>query len=124
MKIKMDFVTNSSSSCFTVAISPKDLRKFRSFINKLYKDPQKMDSVYIETVLKSEDELKAFTNDEPLDWISKAMGPKFVRIEEENYITCKKALDEGNIVTISWIDYNLTRKFQDRWKDNILIHDN
>ena len=124
MKIKMDFVTNSSSACFIVGIPPKDLRKFRSSIHKLYKDPDRNDSVYIQTILKSVDDLNEYANGEPLDWVREATGPRFIQMKEYNYRDCKEAIDEGHIITIAWIDYNLTEKFQEKWQDYIISVDN
>jgi hypothetical protein len=90
MKIKIDFVTNSSSVCFIFEsrypIMRKDIRwKFwrwehlRSF--------------------KTKKQLIAFTQNHACDWINLVRGPSiFYNINETEYNKCLEIINQGKIV--------------------------
>ena len=120
MKIKTDFITNSSSSCYIVGVFPEDIPDFKRYIKKLEQHPERNDSVYITTILKSIRELKSYTNDEPLDWVSEAMAPKFINLQPRVYMECSECIEAGQNIVISWIDYNLEKEFAEKWNDNIM----
>lgn len=120
MKIKTDYVTNSSSSSFIVGlVNNRDIQDLRNFVKKLNKDPMASnEGVSISALFKDINELNDYTNDGPYDWASKPRGLQFRNLCEETYEICKRYIEtHGNSAIVS-IDYNVFDKFQDEYAEN------
>ena len=87
MKLKLDFVTNSSSTAFILADFGKKYKTiehiFRDILHRTFKEIIKNDSLYKECVLDIEDlrffgnleEFQIYNNEgKKLDWVQKATG--------------------------------------------------
>lgn len=90
MKIKIDFVTNSSSVNFII-LSPKLISEHLltdisgSVIEK-YK------------CFTSIEELIAYTQKDKCDWVSRIRGPhRFYGLSEQDYTACKDIIAKGRI---------------------------
>ena len=112
MKIKTDFVTNSSSTSFIIEapynVTPEDLsikigsyEKFESFND-----------------IK---ELISYCQNEPCDWIDLARGMprKFRRLWDDNFNICKKVIEEGRWAAYVKLDRNDYDKIKD-FRQNII----
>ena len=121
MKIKLDFVTNSSSACYLLSIPENSLPELLNYISELNQEPEASNegvrTYFSATTLK---ELQEYTHDGPFDWASKPGGLQFNNLSENNYITCKEILDSGGTVIEVWVDYGACETFDRDWKDNIV----
>ena len=121
MKIKADFITNSSSACFFVAVPKDTLQEFKNYISDLDNDPDACnEGVRYYWEGNSLKELQRYTNDGPLDWASLPGGPQFINVSEKLYNKCKKQIDNGNTVIEVTVDYNVCEKFVGCWEYNII----
>lgn len=121
MKVKLDFVTNSSSSCFLMSIPKDEFEDLESSIRRMNNDPDAYNEgvrfyMHCETLT----ELQEYTNDGPLDWASIPGGPQFWNLNEDSYNLAKKVLNEGNIVVEVAVDHNMCERFYDVWRNSIL----
>ena len=96
MKIKTDFITNSSSCCFIIqtpnVLGDSDIfeKGFHGRFNQFHS-------------CGTIEELIAHTDDEPCDWVKKITGPRrFWGVIKERYEIAKKVIENGECV--SFID--------------------
>lgn len=123
MRIKQDFVTNSSSACFLVAIHKTEQEKFEKFLVKLNSDPMSSnEGVGYTEKWKNLKELQDFVNGHPYDWASYPRGLDFKNMEEEHYNTCKEcfeAIPEDVIYEVR-VDYNACDSFLSKYDKCII----
>ena len=98
MKVKLDFVTNSSSCCYLIA---SDVRLFKKDLLKMgIRDS----SINHFKCIGDKEKLISFTEGlgQKCDWVKKATGPKqFWGMRKEWYEKAKDIIEDGGyIVTI------------------------
>ena len=121
MKIRLDHVTNSSSSGFIVSLAKAEVDDFRDYIHELAKhEDAQNEGVRIYLLTDSKEELDEYCNEGPIDWAQKPTGPHFNRMMKEHYEMCLEIVQNGGTAVDVWIDHNVAEQFADDYKDNIL----
>ena len=121
MKIKLDFITNSSSSCFIIGIENQVQLDLKDFVKELDRHPDAgNEGVRIYETFRTIRRLNSYTNGGPLDWVQKARGPEFRELGESTYTACKEVLQKNKIAVYMAVDYNVVEQFLAEWDDLIL----
>jgi hypothetical protein len=121
MKIKTDFVTNSSSTSFILSIRPKAITDFIEYCTTLHKTEEATNEGVYHTIIDGDiKDLKEYTSGREEDWASKPRGVSFNNLTEEEYNICKTIIEEGHAVALASVDYNVVRQFCDNWDEYIV----
>lgn len=123
MKTKIDFVTNSSSTGYIVAMKSKEQKEFEDYVHRLDgSDEATNEGVRCYFISGSYKELQEYANGGPLDWVEQACGPRFERMGKKRYEICKKIIDEDKVAAEVWVDYNACETFENHFEDLNDLH--
>lgn len=126
MKVKSDFVTNSSSTCYVLALDEEDIPKLEELLDQVRKDAEYInEGVGIDNIFRNMKELKEYTNGGPIDWITKARGEtfRFWDLDPSYYVFLAKIIiKDKKIATLARIDYgaDYNLSIDPDWKDKIV----
>jgi hypothetical protein len=121
MKVKIDFVTNSSSSCFLLSICRDQIDELNNYVSHLDRHAEPYNNgVKIQMICETMNDLNSYTNDGPLDWASIPGGPQFINLNEDTYQISKDAIKNGDIIAQVWVDNNLSERFYIQWEAYVL----
>ncbi len=113
MKVKLDFIANSSSAAYIMSLNEDDIPGFEKYINKLDGDPEATnEGVQIWKRLDTKKELYEYATERPYDWASKAMAARLINMEQEAFDKSLKAINDGHKVILVAVDYNICEKFE------------
>ena len=107
MKIKTDFVTNSSSISYIFSFPEDDYDGILDELKIIDSHPDAANEgtcIYFEGTTKKE--LDEYTNDGPLDWAQRPRGPGFENLGQGEYEAAIEALNGGNMIMYLRIDWN------------------
>lgn len=124
MKIKTDFVTNSSSSSYILGFkNSNDLSDFEDFIELHLVESCGDEMGYIDTIFYQLQELQDYTNGHEYDWASTPRGINFLLFDEGVYLKLKNVIDKKYIAVHFIVDYSDNQKFVSSEFRNSIFYD-
>ena len=121
MKIRTDFVTNSSSVGYVVVIDPDELELLTNFVEKLnLHEDASNEGVRFGDIFETKQQLDEHTNDGPLDWARLPGGPRFINKSKSKYTELLEHINEGSIICNVLVDREVCDEFEISYRDRVI----
>lgn len=113
MRAKFDFVTNSSSTSYILALIEEDLTLLESLIDRLEEEnPESNEGIGSDDEIRTIEELQEYVNDGPFDWVSQCRGLQYEMMDEIDYLKCKQSIVDGCVISRVYVDHGMTEDFE------------
>lgn len=101
MRIKYDFVTNSSSCCFLLSFHERLTQK------RLIEEGMNKSDINAFKCMNNSESLIEYTESQPCDWVTKVTGPKrFWGMTRDWYEKSKNIIEAGDFVIVVDVERN------------------
>lgn len=113
MKIKTDFVTNSSSTAFVVWLRENEVDDFHDYLEEMNNEPNyQHEGLRIWDRYNTKKDLYEYATGKPYDWVSKAFHPQVENMGQREFDKCLEMIQKGYIVLYVAVDYNAAEDFK------------
>lgn len=124
MKIRSDFVTNSSSVGYVVVIDPDELDGLKEFVKQLDQhEDAGNEGVRVRYIFENKQQLDEHVNDGPLDWARLPGGPRFINMNQTKYNEWFEHIAEGSILCYVSVDREVCDDFEVYYRDRVIQTD-
>ena len=121
MKLKTDFVTNSSSCNFIMFCHEDEFHDLKKEILILNDNPELYnEGSGIDWLLETKEELIEYTTGRPYDWASKTRGIDYVHMPKRVFEMALEAVEDKHVVFQVQMDRNYSPNFEEKYQENII----
>ena len=124
MKIKIDFVTKSSSSAYVVSLPSDKVSEFEKYLDEMSNRPEWRGSegFRIWERFDTKKQLYEHATDRPYDWASKAMHHEIENMDIDTFNQCLEIINDGCVALYVAVDYQGCDTFEASKYKDVMTH--